>query len=94
MEGERDCRGLGVSSISSESSRGIKGIVRKSKEFWLGMLLGPWIESRIECLLDFGVATCGTYCKRPLCKVMNEICGVYASRERGTDLKLSSRHAR
>ena len=60
MEREFDWewRGLGVSSMSSESSWGIVGIVRKSKEFRLGMSSGPWSESRP----DFGVVTCGVYC--------------------------------
>jgi len=54
-EGDWELRGLGVSRISSESSWGIVGIVRKSKEFRLGISSGPWSESRP----DFGVVACG-----------------------------------
>jgi len=36
-------------------------MVRKSEEFRLGTSSGPWVERRVDCLLDFGVATCGVY---------------------------------
>lgn len=33
------------------------GIIRKSKEFLLGISSGPWSERRVEALLDLGVGT-------------------------------------
>ena len=52
-----------MDSMSSGSSCGIMGMVRKSKEFRFGVLSRPWRERRVEGLLDFGVTTCGVYYK-------------------------------
>lgn len=65
-------------------------MVRKSEEFRLGTSSGPWVERRVDCLLDFGVATCGVYCKFSLRQWgVNEMRVELRTGEYGTDLGLS-----